>query len=157
MIGQIDIEKTLQLQPNKECLFVSVATVVNSLVDAVNAIQKEREAERFEIQEWIGILEAVRKSVNVHEKQIDELQMKAEPEKCKTPADPYAEQRKWIGKACWFWDGNAQTKAFGQLNQIDPLDDGQNAPYQTNYGQWYEHCEPVKPDENIIYKGGDNE
>ena len=65
--------------------------------------------------------------------------------------DPYAEQRKWIGKACWFWDGNAQTKAFGQLKQIDPLDDGQNAPYQTNYGQWYEHCEPANDD--IIYKG----
>lgn len=49
---------------------------INELIDAVNTIQKEREAERFEIQEWIGILEAVRKSVNIHEKQIDELQMK---------------------------------------------------------------------------------
>lgn len=49
---------------------------INELVDVINAIQKEREAERFEIQEWIGILEAVRKSVNIHEKQIDELQMK---------------------------------------------------------------------------------
>ena len=57
-----------------------LAEKINELVDAVNAIQKEREAERFEIQEWIGILEAVRKSVNVHEKQIDELQMKVEPD-----------------------------------------------------------------------------
>lgn len=71
----------------------------------------------------------------------------------KNVQDKFAEQRKWIGKACWFWDGSAQTKAFGQLNQIDPLDDGQNAPYQTNYGQWYEHCEPVKPDSKIIYHG----
>lgn len=38
MISQIDIEKTLQLQPNKECLFVSVATVLNHVVDAVNGI-----------------------------------------------------------------------------------------------------------------------
>lgn len=51
---------------------------INELVDAVNTIQKEREAERFEIQEWIDILEAVRKSVNVHEKQIDELQTRSE-------------------------------------------------------------------------------
>jgi hypothetical protein len=36
MISQIDIEKTLQLQPNKECLFVSVATVLNHVVDTVN-------------------------------------------------------------------------------------------------------------------------
>lgn len=60
---------------------------INELVDTVNTIQKEREAERFEIQEWISILEAVRESVNVHEKQIDELQMKIEPEKCETHAD----------------------------------------------------------------------
>jgi Zn-finger nucleic acid-binding protein len=64
---------------------------INELVDAVNTIQKEREAELFEIQEWIGILEAVRKSVNVHEKQIDKLQTKLEPEKCEKPSDPYAE------------------------------------------------------------------
>ena len=76
---------------------------INELIDAVHTIQKEREAERFEIQEWLGILEAVRESVNkletmakntntvleslvqennIHEKQIDELQMKLEPEKC---------------------------------------------------------------------------
>lgn len=40
MIGQIDIEKTLRLQPNKECLFVSVATVLNHLVDVVNKLQE---------------------------------------------------------------------------------------------------------------------
>lgn len=61
----------------------SIYDKINELVDAINAIQKEREAERFEIQEWIGILEAVREFVNIHEKQIDELQMKVEPEKCK--------------------------------------------------------------------------
>lgn len=38
MIGRIDIEKTLRLQPNAECLFVSVATVLNHVVDAVNGI-----------------------------------------------------------------------------------------------------------------------
>ena len=56
------------------CDLREIMDKLNELVDAVNTIQKEREAERFEIQEWIGILEAVRKSVNVHEKQIDELQ-----------------------------------------------------------------------------------
>lgn len=67
------------------------------------------------------------------------------------PADPYAEQRKWIGKACWFWDGGAKTRAFGKLNQVDT--EYNDAPFQTNFGQWYEHCEPVKPDDDIIYKG----
>lgn len=42
MIGQIDIEKTLALRPrpDKDTLFVSVATVVNRLVDTVNEIKQ---------------------------------------------------------------------------------------------------------------------
>lgn len=74
-----------------------------------------------------------------------EMAMKAEP------ADPYAEQRKWIGKACWFWDDGAKTRVFGKLNQVDT--EYNDAPFQTNFGQWYEHCEPVKPEDDIIYKG----
>lgn len=69
------------------CDLREIMDKLNELVDAINTIQKEREAERFEIQEWIGILEAVRKSVNVHEKQIDKLQMKVEPEKCETRSE----------------------------------------------------------------------
>ena len=75
-----------------------------------------------------------------------EMAQKAEP------ADPYTEQRKWIGKACWFWDSGAKTRAFGKLNQVDT--EYNDAPFQTNFGQWYEHCEPVKPDDDVIYKGG---
>lgn len=107
---------------------------INELVDVVNAIQKEREAERFEIQEWIGILEAVRKSVNIHEKQIDELQMKLEPEKCETRAEnvqPDTESRpenvhavcpavKYMGKVCRFWNGGngKKFKNIGVLIEI---------------------------------------
>lgn len=127
---------------------------INELCDVINTIQKEREAERFEIQEWIGILEAVRKSVNVHEKQIDELQMKVEPEKCE---DPYAEQRKWIGTLCRFWDGNktpTQTTdfAYGTLLEIDDYGD-----FKCDTMTWFDNCEPVKPDDDIIYKGGKDE
>lgn len=152
MIEKLDMELTQSVATN-HCII----NKVNQLVDAVNAIQKEREAERFEIQEWIGILEAVRESVNIHEKQIDELQMKLEPEKCETPADPYAEQRKWIGKLCRFWDEKEEEKVFGILTTIDS-DCGLSdmCPYWNDTTKnWFEHCEPVKDD--IIYKGGDNE
>ena len=71
------------------CDLREIIDKLNEVIDAVNTIQKEREAERFEIQEWIGILEAVRKSVNIHEKQIDELQMKLEPEKCESVENIY--------------------------------------------------------------------
>ena len=129
---------------------------INELCDAVNTIQKEREAERFEIQEWIGILEAVRKSVNVHEKQIDGLQEAFESiHTClkykdlnKTPADPYAEQRKWIGKVCRFFDSDKDDARIGVLSAI------QNGMYFIKHTSTaYDYCEPVKPDDDIIYKG----
>ena len=136
---------------------------INELVDVVNAIQKEREAERFEIQEWIGILEAVRESVNIHEKQIDELQMKLRPiieeresqikvyeetmEMVKQN-DPYAEQRKWIGKLCRCWDSDINDDIWGILQDIK---DNKTEKYYL-YGIGYEHCEPVKPNDDIIYQ-----
>jgi aspartokinase len=86
--------QTLDDIPTNTIIEKSILTIcsaytnkINELCDIINTIQKEREAERFEIQEWIDILEAVRKSVNIHEKEIDELQMKIEPEKCETPAE----------------------------------------------------------------------
>ena len=141
-------DKTIDVQTHASPYDLQIK--INELVDTVNTIQKEREAERFEIQEWIGILEAVRKSVNVHEKQIDELQMKLEPEKCETSADPYAEQQKWIGKLCKFWDYDGEEKWFSILEHID-----KNSPYTycASGDWWYKHCELVKPDDDIIYKG----
>lgn len=132
---------------------------INELVDTVNAIQKEREAEWFEIKEWIGILEAVRKSVNIHEKQIDELQMKPEPEKCKKPTNPYAKQLGWIGKLCKFWNDEDEGYTYDIL--IDIEDDGSGYPYKivdVDSKTWtisYKHCEPVP--EDLIYKGAHNE
>ena len=146
-----DIPTNTQLEKNILTLCSTYTNKINELIDAVNTIQKEREAEWFEIQEWIGILEAVRKSVNVHEKQIDELQMKVEPEKCEIPVDPFVEQRKWIGKLCRFWDFESETpKHFGILTIIDETS---IVKYKAENGFWYCACEPVKPDDDIIYKG----
>ena len=136
---------------------------INELVDAVNTIQKEREAERFEIQEWIGILEAVRKSVNIHEKQIDELQITLEPEKCETRAEnvqPYTETRSenvpdldiqlsWIGYLCRFWDYDKIESTYAILDDINVWCEH---PYRKSNGNQYKHCEPVKPDDDIIFK-----
>lgn len=67
-----------------------------------------------------------------------------------TPADPYSEQRKWIGKLCKFWDYDGEEKWFSVLEYID-----KNSPYTycASGDWWYKHCEPVKPDDDIIYKG----
>lgn len=174
MIKKIEIITNEQPQTELEKailrVFNGVSTKLNEIIDAVNTIQKEREAERFEIQEWIGILEAVRKSVNVHEKQIDELQMKVEPEKCETRPEnvqpdaksrpenvqnKFAEQRRWIGMLCKFWFADAEHPTFGILDFVDA--GSHPEPFHINCGEseqgWYPHCEPVKPDSDIIYNG----
>lgn len=66
-------------------------------------------------------------------------------------AEPYAEQRKWIGKLCCFWDDNSKIiKHFGILTRIDET---AIVRYEAENGFWYCACEPVKPDDDIIYKG----
>ena len=44
------------------------------------------------------------------------LDSSTEPE---IPADPYAEQRKWIGKLCWFWDCPGAPRCIDILVKID--------------------------------------
>lgn len=57
------------------------------------------------------------------------------------------EQRKWIGKLCRFWDSIYDQYYFDTLKGI--TDDGL---FIGHNGSW-KHCEPVKPDDSIIYKG----
>ena len=136
MIEKIDINQFAGLDTNSKCSILYA--FVNEFVDAVNRQQidiNNHECRLLDLQNQIN--------------ELKDKDVVVEP--AENVQDKFAEQRKWIGKACWFWDGNAQTKAFGQLRQIDPLDDGQNVSYQTNYGQWYEHCEPANDD--IIYHG----
>lgn len=130
---------------------------INELADAVNKLETMAKNTNT-------VLESLVEENNIHEKQIDELQMKAEPEKCKTPADnsgkancqekaqdEYAEQRKWVGKLCKFWDDNYKIiKHFGILTRIDET---AIVRYEAENGFWYCACEPVKPDDDIIYKG----
>lgn len=73
--------------------------------------------------------------------------------------DPYAEQRRWIGKLCRFWNKTEYTDdLYGLLTDIVPTnkykpEDNYFVPFKDEFGSFYEHCEPVKPDDDIIYKG----
>lgn len=105
---------------------LTLANKINELVDAVNSI------------------------VSVQEKLIDSrfvVETKHEE-----PADPYAEQRKWIGKLCWFWNNdNEPDTCFGVLTG---LFDEADRPFERSIGQQlYRYCEPVKPDSELIYHG----
>lgn len=118
---------------------------VNQLVDAVNKLETMAKNTNT-------VLESLVQGNNIHEKQIDELQMKVEPQKCE-PQDIYAEQRKWIGKICEFWDNDdTQQLSYGVLTKID-TESGFGVQYCCNDEYDYDNCEPVKPDDDIIYKG----
>ena len=111
-----------------------IVSKINELVDAVN-----------------GILAAQEQYATIYNEDIVPM---LTPEN-KEPADPYAEQCKWIGKLCRFWDDNYKIiKHFGILTRIDET---AIVPYEAENGFWYCACEPVKSTDSIIYKGGDND
>lgn len=65
-------------------------------------------------------------------------------------ADPYAEFRKWVGKLCWFWDEDREDAFCDVLGDIEK---DSKYPYLNSCYGGYKHCEPVKPDDDIIYRG----
>ena len=118
-----------------------VISKVNELVEAVNVLQAQ-----------VAILE-------------EHAHPTAKTEPAENPTiskmenvDPYAEQRKWVGKLCRFWDYDGEGKCFNILKEIgnpNTIQVWRNGAFRTSNGYWYKHCEPVKPDDDIIYKGGD--
>ena len=76
----------------------------------------------------------------------------------KAPADPYAEQRKWIGTLCKFRDKDYKDDQwdYGLLQAVANAETAhiwEAGCFKHNLGHWYDNCEPVKPDDSIIYKG----
>ena len=131
MIEKLDLRENVEIIPIKGschdyCLAKSSVLIkINELVDAVNNLQTS----------------------NAHiQKDLCEMR---HPE---AKVDPYAEQRKWIGKLCKFWDDDPNNYIFDKLKEITFA-----GCYIKESGFMYEHCEPVKPDDDIIYKGGKDE
>lgn len=111
----------------------TIINKINELVDAVNNQQtqlNDHGCRLLDLQNRITVLD-------------DPSYREAESEL----ADPYVEQRKWIGKLCMFWDDDYEHDYFDTLKGI--TDDGL---FIGHNGTW-KHCEPVKLDDEIIYKG----
>ena len=81
-----------------------------------------------------------------------EMAQKAEPE-YKNRNVKQAE--KWMYCLCRFWNDGCDSY-YGELVNIDTKVSS-DAPFERDTGDWYQCCEPVKPDDDIIYKGGNNE
>lgn len=78
------------------------------------------------------------------------IQIKKTNDNFTEPSDPYAKQRKWIGKLCKFRDNPACMWKYGILKEI--FEDGEYPFWDIDCYE-YAECEPVKPDDSLIYKG----
>lgn len=127
MIERLDIK---DYENKEQLVWFGVINKINALVDAVNELQTK--------------VNKLAPNINF-----------AQPEVKENVQDKFAEQRKCICKLCWFWNDDKADKVIGILTGVF---DEADRPFERNINQTlYKHCEPVKPDDDIIYKGGDNE
>lgn len=103
---------------------VHIINKINELIDELNHILEEREH-----------------VIKVYEEVMPNMK----------PADPYAEQRKWMWHLCRFWFDNKKQADVGILGEIE--EDNCHPYFNLDLGHHYKHCEPVKPDDDLIYKG----
>ena len=99
------------------------------------------------VNDMMDVVSRLVDMVNIHEKQIDELQMKIDPEKC-----DYEDEKDWIGKLCKFRDGGYAPWQYGILTDITP---------EVEFPYWmrdieFAECQPVLEEEfkDVIYKKG---
>lgn len=120
-----------------------------------NQIARHKLAEK--INELIDVVKNQQIQLNNHECRLLDLHNRIttldDPTYHEEPADPYAEQRGWIGTLCRCWDSDINDDIWGILQDIK---DNKTEKYYL-YGIGYEHCEPVKPDDDVIYKGEQND
>lgn len=121
-----------------------LAGVINELVDRVNWIDKTVEVLTKRLKDCEERYSVVSDMVNIHEREIDELQMKIDPEKCDY------DERKWIGKLCKFRDCEEYVWQYGILTDIVV---GNDYPYWMGDVEFAE-CQPVSEEEfkDVIYK-----
>jgi hypothetical protein len=108
---------------------------INEIIDVVNKLQKHEE-------QHLDLLT-----------ELNEMRLHQNEEPAENVQDKFAEQRKWIGKLCKFWDNDdTQQLSYGVLTKID-TETGFGVQYCCNDEYDYDDCQPVKPDDDIIYRG----
>lgn len=105
-------------------------------------------------KDYMLALRYVQQTINQLVDAVNELQAtiskmeKVEP--AENVQDKFAEQRKWIGYLCWFWDDKYDLKTAGVLEDITTIEEEFHYAKKDTCTVW-KHCEPVKPDDDIIY------
>lgn len=123
-----------------------VQAKINELIDAINFIMEEFPEQTHALSmaiknntEKIEKIDPAKTTYNVAAGQMEFKE------------DPYAEQRKWAGKLCWFWEDDPNDKIVDVLSHIDTA---RLCPFiQCDHQIGWSNCEPVKPTDDIIFKG----
>lgn len=130
---------------------------INELVDVINNKQKQINTHEFQIADLYDRLNRVR-AIIMCKSGIDIL---ADPENIQTniqgrPTNMYAvcPAVKYMGKVCRFWNGNngKKFKNIGVLIEILSADNKRRYVCASKPRKRFEYCEPVRPDDIIIYK-----
>ena len=100
-------------------------TKINEIIDLLNAIVVDVDGTKC--------IDGSKKPEPAENVQVDEIE----------------QAEKWIGKLCWFSQLYGCHQHIAILKRIS-----ESGLYVTDDGElYYAYCEPVKPDDNIIYKG----
>lgn len=110
---------------------------INELVDAVNSL-------RDDCNLLMGYIAPENKCEPAENSQSAKI-----AQGFKNLNDPYAKYRKWAGKLCRFWDEDKDRAIYNILEEVIA---GWSYKFKTKSDYIFDHCEPVKPDEDIIYK-----
>lgn len=140
MIEKLEIKKVPV--PNNPTLAKNVGMDNESLFDKINELVDVVNELQLSIK---PILEERESGIKVYEEAQDMYD--------KAQADPYAEQRKWIGSLVEYKLGDLFL--YGILTDIK---DGYTLPFVIDGASYTDNC--WLPDESVIYhktKGGDNE
>ena len=134
-----------------------IRSIVKKQIFSKRKKKQEITNHRIEIISEREYIDSLNKSKLVNA--VNELQQKVVISKMEKvePADPYTNQRKWIGCVCRFWYDNPNDTLLDYLDKIQTGKNGVVQYYAKESGDWFPNCKPVLPIDNAIYKGGDNE
>lgn len=112
---------------------------LNEVIDAVNELQESQNTY------WTDIAE-IKKELQTR---AENVQPDAESRQENVQdVDELEQAEKWVGKLCWFSQLYGCRQHIAILKRIS-----ESGLYVTDDGELhYAYCEPVKPDDDIIYK-----
>lgn len=135
------ITRNSAILTKNEDVLLEIYNKINEIIAELNPILQERESQ----------IRVYEEAQDMYDNAILDALKNKKVDVVVEPADPYAEQRRWAGKLCWFWEDDPNDKIVDVLSHIDTA---RLCPFiQCDHQVGWSNCEPVKPTDDIIFKG----